>query len=55
MSEWDLKSATECVSRNGGSVRDNRVTAPKRPGIKVWGAIDYLVNHQKHTVIMKED
>ena len=41
--EWDLKSACECLIRNGGKADPykKRMSHPK-PGLKLLGAMDYL-------------
>jgi len=45
-SKWDLASASACVKRNGGKISGRRISATKS-GIKVLGAIDYLVKYHK--------
>ena len=55
-----IKAAEACVQRNGGRIRHLRkagkivsktVMAPKRPGIKVLGALDCLANYGGYYVI----
>ena len=41
---WTLETARQKLERNGGRVTAGFVTHP-RPGLKLLGAIDYLVNH----------
>jgi hypothetical protein len=45
-SKWDKFSAIDCIKRAGGHVVGNGIIITQ-PGIKVLGAIDYLVNHCK--------
>lgn len=45
---WNLKTACECVIRNGGKASNKQVSHPQ-PGIKVLGAMDYLKNYCKFT------
>jgi hypothetical protein len=46
MDKWDVVSAVACIKRNRGRVsKDKKITHPG-PGIKVLGAIDYLVHYQ---------
>ena len=44
MSKWDELSAKKCVTRNGGTIKGKQINV-KKPGLKVWGAIDYLCNY----------
>ena len=46
-SKWDLHTAKSCIARTGGSVKGG-VIKHKNPGLKVLGAIDYLVGNHKH-------
>jgi len=46
--KWNLKSAIACVTRNGGTVKNDTVTHPQ-PGLKVLGAMDYLKSVCKYT------
>lgn len=48
--KWDLATAIAMIKRNGGRVTKNKVSHPK-PGLKVLGAIDYLVNYHKFNFI----
>lgn len=41
---WTKDEAIAAIRRNGGTVSDKGITIP-RAGIRVLGAIDYLVNH----------
>lgn len=42
------ESAYELITRNGGKIVDKRIHY-KSPGLKILSAIDYLVNHCKHS------
>ncbi len=49
--KWSVNSATQMVKRNGGKIykhNDVCYIETKSPGLKVLGAIDYLVNYHKH-------
>lgn len=48
--KWDLETAKACLARNGVTVSGGNITF-KRAGIKVWGAIDYLVHVHKFSYI----
>jgi YD repeat-containing protein len=45
--EYDEKSARLRVTRNGGKFKGKGIII-KRAGIKVLGAIDYLINKHKY-------
>ena len=47
MKKWTEQTARKMIERNGGKIRENSITIP-RCGIKVLGAIDYLVNHRRY-------
>jgi len=42
--KWTLESAVECIKRNGGMVADKGIFY-QNPGIKILGAIDFLVKY----------
>jgi hypothetical protein len=44
--DWTIITATESIKRTRGKVVGNKITHPG-PGIRVLGAIDYLVNYCK--------
>jgi hypothetical protein len=50
--EYDEKSAKACVTRNGGKFTGNQIKI-KRAGIKVLGAIDYLIRKHKYIRIVE--
>jgi hypothetical protein len=52
--KWDKYSAAASITRNGGLVDVGRkqLWCPPTVGIKVLGAIDYLVNHQKFARVL---
>lgn len=50
--KWDEITAKACLKRNGVDVKGKDITL-KRAGIRVWGAIDYLVSKHKYNY-MKE-
>lgn len=45
--KWNEQKAADMAARNGLSVGGKSITLPKHRavGIKVWGAIDYLVHN----------
>ena len=45
--KWTIESAKACISRNNGTIADKGITI-LRPGIKVLGAIDYLLKNGFH-------
>ena len=45
--EWNLDSAKKCVERNGVKVKGKMIHVIKA-GIKVLGAVDYLVKVHKY-------
>jgi len=51
--KWNIKSAEACILRNGGKVKDRKIAIAKA-GLKVWGAIDYLVNYNKYFLSFEE-
>ena len=53
MRDWDVLSAVACIKRTRGRVVKNKISHPG-PGIKVLGAIDYLVNYCKFTYAKQE-
>ena len=52
--DYTMSTAKDMICRTGGSVRGTTIHH-KRPGIKVLGAIDYLVNYCKHNWTHQED
>ncbi|MHC4640092.1 MAG: hypothetical protein ACYS32_00505 [Planctomycetota bacterium] len=52
--EYDEASAKFRVTRNGGKFKGKQITI-KRAGIKVLGAIDYLVNKHKYFRVQQEE
>jgi hypothetical protein len=42
----DFNEAVSVIRRNGGKINGN-VIKINQPGLKVWAAIDFLVNHHK--------
>lgn len=49
---YTVESAIACIERNGGAVaRGTKVVTAKSPGIRVWGAIDYLVNQHNYAYV----
>lgn len=44
---WDLESAKKAIANKGGRFTGNQI-AIVSPGIKVLGAIDYLVKQHKY-------
>lgn len=44
---YTMTTAKDMITKTGGTVSGN-VIRHKRPGIKVLGAIDYLVHNCKH-------
>jgi hypothetical protein len=42
--KWSVEKARSFISRNGGTVTGKGVFHPA-PGLKVLGAMDYLINH----------
>lgn len=45
-SKYTVEAASEVIHRNGGLIKDKTIIH-KAPGLKVLGAIDFLVNHNK--------
>ena len=44
--KWDVATAKACISRNGGRVISKLVSFGRAgPGIRVLGAVDYLVHY----------
>jgi hypothetical protein len=43
--KWNEVSAINCLERNGIKVGTKTFKLDRQPGIKLWGVIDYLVNH----------
>lgn len=48
MDKWDHISAKKAIERNGGKIKGKVIYFPKA-GIKMLGAIDYLVNYCGYT------
>lgn len=46
--KWEKETAKAAIERNGGVVAGKQVKHPF-PGLKLWGAIDYLVNQHGFT------
>ena len=44
--KWNKATAGNAIIRNGGKIKGNTIFFPKA-GIKMQGAIDYLVNYCK--------
>lgn len=44
--KWDIMSATKIITSSGQTVSPGlkQIKIYKQPGIKVWGAIDYMCN-----------
>jgi len=42
--KWDIESARTTILRNGGKIVDKKIII-NSPGIKILGAIDYLINY----------
>ncbi|MCK5641732.1 MAG: hypothetical protein KAJ19_13100 [Gammaproteobacteria bacterium] len=51
--KYDEVTAVACLKRNGVDVKGKLITL-KRAGIKVWGAIDYLVNNREFSYMKEE-
>ena len=45
-SKWTIETAAACIKRTGGKITKKKIVH-KKPGIKVLGAIDYLIHYQK--------
>jgi len=45
---WTIDTAKACIQRNKGRVGQGQIRAIN-PGLKVLGAIDFLVNFHKYT------
>ena len=50
--KWTEDSAKKKIISNGGTVKGKQI-AHSHPGLKLLGAIDYLVNHHKYTWFKK--
>jgi len=50
MAQWTEKTARQLITRTGGAFADKQVSHPK-PGIKVWGALDYLIKKHKYIFV----
>jgi len=50
-SKYDVASAVACIKRTGGKVTKKGHISHPKPGLKVLGAIDFLVNHNKYKFI----
>ena len=46
--KWTVLKAISMINRNGGHVGEKMIRH-QNPGLKVLGAIDYLVNHHGYT------
>lgn len=51
--KWDEMTAVSMCSRNGVkvAVHSKVISEAKNSGIRVWGAIDYLVNHCGYSLV----
>jgi len=47
--KWNLETACATINRNGGKISTEKKITIKAPGIKILGAIDFLVNHCGYT------
>lgn len=48
---WDLKTACECLIRNGGKADPfKKRMSHQQPGIKILGAMDYLASVHKFII-----
>ena len=47
--DYTTETAKACIIRNGGQVRGELITI-KKPGIKVWGAIDFLTRYKGYRI-----
>lgn len=56
MDKWNLQTACECLIRNGGKANpyEKKVSHPK-PGIKILGAIDYLIGQHRFMRIASDE
>ena len=45
---WTEVSAASTITRNGGNIVGNHISCAQ-PGLKLLGAIDYLVSQHKYT------
>jgi hypothetical protein len=44
--KWTATTARSCITRNKGTIAGKQIGFNKGwPGLKVLGAVDYLVNH----------
>lgn len=52
MPNWTLELALTALARNGYRPQDNVFTlnAHNPPGLKLWGALDYLRNYHSYIV-----
>lgn len=46
MEKWDKNKAISAIIKNGGRIKGNVIHFPNA-GIKMQGAIDFLVNYHK--------
>ena len=53
--KWNIMSATTIIAKSGQTVSPalKQIKIYKQPGIRVWGAIDYMCNH--HSFILAHD
>lgn len=51
--KWNIETAKACIFRNGGKISGKKITIGKA-GLKVWGAIDFLINYHKYSRIEKD-
>lgn len=42
-----FNDAVSMIKRNGGKINGNVIKISRQPGLKVWAAIDFLVNHHR--------
>jgi len=52
---WKVDRAISCVIRAGGRVEGLAIVRPPHPGIKVWGAIDYLTHFCGYKLMAAEE
>jgi hypothetical protein len=52
--KWTIETAKASLLRNGADIKGKQITM-KRAGIRVWGAIDYLINKHKFSFFKEEN